>query len=132
MGFALFPVGDVTTLSGTTIPLSQGMLRALLIALLVAGSLVGMGALGLFVSTLTDSGIGAMATTVGLLITVQIVDNIPQLHAVQPYLFPHYWLSFADLLRDPIPWGGIGKNLGLQAALRRRLRLGRLGPLHLP
>lgn len=115
VGFALFPVGDVTTLSGTSIPLSQGMLRALLIALLVAASLVGIAALGLFVSTVTDSGIGAMATTVGLLITVQIVDNIPQLHAVQPYLFTHYWLSFADVLRDPVTWTAIGKNLGLQA-----------------
>ena len=115
VGFALFPVGSVTTLSGTTIPLSAGMLRAVLIALLVAGSLVGIAALGLFISTLTDSGIGAMATTVGLLITVQIVDNIPQLHAVQPYLFPHYWLSFADVLRDPMQWNGVAKNLGLQA-----------------
>lgn len=83
--------------------------------MLVAASLIGVGALGLFVSTLTDSGIGAMATTVGLLITVQIVDTIPQLHVVQPYLFPHYWLSFADILRDPVQWGGIGRNLGLQA-----------------
>ncbi|SDO34366.1 ABC-2 type transport system permease protein [Actinacidiphila guanduensis] len=115
VGFALFPVGEVTTLSGTTIPLSAGMLRALLIALLVAGSLVGIAALGLFVSTVTDSGIAAMATTVGLLITVQIVDTIPQLHVVQPYLFPHYWLSFADILRDPVQWTGIAKNLGLQA-----------------
>jgi ABC-2 type transport system permease protein len=115
VGFILFPVGDVTTLAGTTIPLSDGIMRALLIAVLVAASLVGIGALGLFISTLTDSGIGAMAATVGLLITVQIVDNIPQLHVVQPYLFPHYWLSFADILRDPVPWSGIGKNLGLQA-----------------
>lgn len=115
VGFAFFPVGEVTTLSGTPIPLSQGMLRALLIALLVAGSLVGIAALGLFVSTLTDSGIGAMAATVGLLITVQIVDQIPQLHAVQPYLFPHYWLSFADVLRDPMQWDRVARNLGLQA-----------------
>ncbi|WP_225848764.1 ABC transporter permease [Streptomyces sp. HPF1205] len=114
VGFALFPVGDVTLLSGTTIPLSDGLLRALLIAVLVAASLIGVGALGLFISTVTDSGIGAMAATVGLLITVQIIDNIPQLHAFQPYLFPHYWLSFADILRDPVPWDGILKNLGLQ------------------
>ncbi|MBM9504852.1 ABC transporter permease [Actinacidiphila acididurans] len=114
-GFALFPVGEVTLLSGTDISLSEGLLRALLIAVLVAASLVGIAALGLFVSTLTDSGISAMAATVGLLITVQIVDNIPQLHAFQPYLFPHYWLSFADILRDPVGWDGIAKNLGLQA-----------------
>lgn len=56
-----------------------------------------------------------MATTVGLLITVQILDQFPQLSAVQPYLFPHYWLSFADLLRDPLYWDQILRNLGLQA-----------------
>ncbi|WP_327289287.1 ABC transporter permease [Streptomyces sp. NBC_01198] len=115
VGFSLFPVGDVTLLSGNTVPLSDGILRGLLIALLVASSLVGLGALGLFISTLTDSGIGAMAATVGLLITIQIVNNIPQLHALQPYLFPHYWLSFADVMRAPVIWTGILKNLALQA-----------------
>lgn len=115
VGFSLFPVGDVTLLSGNTVPLSDGILRGLLIALLVASSLIGLGALGLFISTLTDSGIGAMAATVGLLITIQIVNNIPQLHALQPYLFPHYWLSFADVMRAPVIWDGIVKNLALQA-----------------
>ncbi|WP_329175727.1 ABC transporter permease [Streptomyces sp. NBC_01477] len=115
VGFTLFPVGDVTLLSGNTVPLSDGILRGLLIALLVASSLIGLAALGLFVSTLTDSGIGAMAATVGLLITIQIVDSIPQLHTVQPYLFPHYWLSFADVMRAPVIWTGVVKNLALQA-----------------
>lgn len=115
VGAALFPLGDVTLLSGTTISFSDGLVRALMIAALVAASLVGVAAIGLFISTLTNSGIGAMAATVGLVITVQIVDTIPQLHVVQPYLFPHYWLSFADVLRAPVYWDDIVKNLGLQA-----------------
>lgn len=95
--------------------LGEGLLRALAIAVAVALSLTGVAAVGLFVSTLTTSGIAAMATTVGLLITVQILDTLPQLQAIQPYLFPHYWLSFADLLRDPVYWDQLQKNLGLQA-----------------
>ncbi|MEV0096559.1 ABC transporter permease [Streptomyces sp. NPDC050738] len=114
-GAVLFPLDDVTTLSGTQIPLADGLVRALLIAVVVAASLIGVAALGIFISTLTNSGIAAMAATVGLLITVQIVDQIPQLHAVHPYLFPHYWLSFADLLREPVYWDQIVRNLGLQA-----------------
>ncbi|MFI8206033.1 ABC transporter permease [Streptomyces sp. NPDC085937] len=114
-GALLFPLGDLTTISGTRISFSEGLLRALLIALVVAVSLIGLAALGLFVSTLTNSGIAAMATTVGLLITVQIVDQIPQLHALHPYLFSHYWLSFADLMREPVHWDDLTKNLGLQA-----------------
>ncbi|MEU4013240.1 ABC transporter permease [Streptomyces pseudogriseolus] len=115
VGALLFPLGDLTTISGTRITFGEGLLRALLIALVVAASLLGVAALGLFVSTLTNSGIAAMATTVGLLITVQILDQIPQLHALHPYLFSHYWLSFADLMREPVYWDDLTKNLGLQA-----------------
>ncbi|MGA5520301.1 ABC transporter permease [Streptomyces pseudogriseolus] len=115
VGALLFPLGDPTTISGTRITFGEGLLRALLIALVVAASLLGVAALGLFVSTLTNSGIAAMATTVGLLITVQILDQIPQLHTLHPYLFSHYWLSFADLMREPVYWDDLTKNLGLQA-----------------
>ncbi|MFI6286806.1 ABC transporter permease [Streptomyces sp. NPDC051018] len=115
VGAALFPLGDVTTISGTTLSFGEGLLRAALVALVVAASLAGIAALGLFVSTLTGSGIAAMATTVGLLITVQILNTIPQLDVIHPYLFPHYWLSFSDLMREPVYWDEVQKNLGLQA-----------------
>ncbi|MFE0249493.1 ABC transporter permease [Streptomyces sp. NPDC059010] len=115
VGALLFPLGELTTISGTRISFTEGLGRALLIALVVAASLIGVAALGLFVSTLTNSGIAAMATTVGLLITVQILDQIPQLHAIQPYFFSHYWLSFADLMREPVYWDDLVKNLGLQS-----------------
>ncbi|MFE3407065.1 ABC transporter permease [Streptomyces mirabilis] len=114
VGALLFPLGELTTISGTRISFTEGLGRALLIALVVAASLIGVAALGLFVSTLTNSGIAAMATTVGLLITIQILDQIPQLHALQPYFFSHYWLSFADLMRDPVYWDDMVRNLGLQ------------------
>ncbi|MGP4083560.1 ABC transporter permease [Streptomyces sp. KR55] len=114
VGALLFPLGDLTTISGTRISFAEGLGRALLIALVVAASLIGIAALGLFVSTLTNSGIAAMATTVGLLITVQILDQIPQLHALHPYFFSHYWLSFADLMREPVYWDDLVRNLGLQ------------------
>ncbi|MCW5252951.1 MULTISPECIES: ABC transporter permease [unclassified Streptomyces] len=114
-GALLFPLGDLTTISGTRIGYGEGLGRALLIALAVAASLVGLATLGLFVSTLTSSGIAAMATTVGLLITVQILDQIPQLDAVQPYIFSHYWMSFTDLMREPVYWDDLVRNLGLQA-----------------
>ncbi|MGK5500346.1 ABC transporter permease [Streptomyces sp. URMC 125] len=113
-GALLFPLGEVTLLSGTAVPLHEGLSRALAIAVAVAASLAGLAALGLFVSTLTDSGVAAMAATVGLLIAVQIVGAIPQLDAVHPYLFTHHWMSFADLLRDPVHWDGLLGNLALQ------------------
>ncbi|MGW1332977.1 ABC transporter permease [Streptomyces rubiginosohelvolus] len=113
-GALLFPVGDVTTISGTRIGFGEGVVRAGLTALVVAVSLTGFAAIGLFVSTLTGSGIGAMAATVGLLITVQILDSIPQLSGVHPYLFAHYWMSFADVLREPVYWDDLSRNFQLQ------------------
>ncbi|MET9362972.1 ABC transporter permease [Streptomyces sp. NPDC006632] len=115
VGALLFPLGEVTTISGTQISFADGLLRAAAVAGVVAVSLSGLAALGLFISTLTNSGIAAMASTVGLLITVQILGQIPQLQAVGPYLFPHYWLSFADVLREPVYWDQLVKNLELQA-----------------
>lgn len=115
-GAALFPLGEVTLISGDTIGLAEALPRALLVAGVVALSLAGLVAIGLFVSTLTGSGIAAMAATVSLVITVQILDAFPQLDAVRPFLFPHYWMSFSDLLRAPMYWDDVLKDLGLQAA----------------
>ncbi|MDH6141209.1 ABC-2 type transport system permease protein [Kitasatospora sp. GP30] len=114
-GSILFPVGKVALLSGDTISLGESLLRMVLIAAVVAVSLSGLVAIGLFISTLTGSGIAAMASTVGLVVIVQVLDTFPQLAAIQPWLFTHYWLSFADLLRQPIYWDGVLHDLGLQA-----------------
>src|SRR3954451_4755870 len=46
-GAILFPVGDVVTISGSTLSLSDGILRTLFAAATVAGSLLGLAAIGL-------------------------------------------------------------------------------------
>ncbi len=114
IGAALFPLGRVTLLSGDTIGSGAAFLRALLIAGYVGLSLAGIGAIGVFVSTITDVPIAAMATTVTLAIASEILDAIPQLNALHPWLLSHYWLSFGDLLRDPIYTSAIGRGLLLQ------------------
>lgn len=115
VGWLLFPTGDVTLLSGTTIPPLSAVGRAALVALYVAASLAGLAAIGLAVSTFTEVPVGAMATTVVLAITSQILDAIPQLSWLHPWLFSHHWLAFAHLLRDPVPTGALVDGLVLQA-----------------
>ncbi|MDP9444401.1 MAG: ABC transporter permease, partial [Actinomycetota bacterium] len=114
VGWALFPTGDVTLLSGTTIPVSSAILRATLVALYVTVSLAGLAALGLAVSTFTEVPVAAMATTVVLAITSQIFGAIPQVSWLHPYLFTDQWLAFGDLLRDPVPTGALVDGLVLQ------------------
>jgi ABC-2 type transport system permease protein len=115
VGWALFPTGDVTLLSGTTISPLAAVGRATLVALYVSASLAGLAAIGLAVSTFTEVPVGAMATTVVLAITSQILDAIPQLSWLHPWLFSHQWLAFGDLLREPVPTGAIVDGLVLQA-----------------
>ncbi len=115
IGAALFPVGPVTLLSGDTVPVGESAVRALLAAGYVSVSLVGLTAVGLFVSTLTEIPVGAMAATVILAITAQILGQIPQLEWLHPWLFTNWWLGFGDLLRSPIAWDSFASNARLQA-----------------
>jgi ABC-2 type transport system permease protein len=101
-GAALFPIGPVTLLSGTTVSLGQGLLRVLFITVYVSAAMAALGAIGLAVSTFTEHPIGAIATVLFLVVVSDVADNIPQFAAVQPYLPTHWWLSFDALLRSPI------------------------------
>jgi ABC-2 type transport system permease protein len=115
IGAVLFPIGRVTTLSGTTLPLSAGMVRIAAAAGVVSLSLLGLAAISFFISTLTDVAVGAMAATLGVLVLSGLLDSVPQLGAIHPWLFTHHWLTFGDLLRSPVSWTGIRANLFLQA-----------------
>jgi ABC-2 type transport system permease protein len=115
IGAALFPVGPVTLLSGDTIAPGESVLRLLLIAGYLSVSLLGLSAVGLFMSTLTVVPVGAMAATVVLSIVSQVLDTLPQLEWLHPWLLSHYWLGFADLLRQPVEWGSFADNGLLQA-----------------
>ncbi|NEA32954.1 ABC transporter permease [Streptomyces sp. SID13031] len=115
-GVVLFPVGDVVLLSGTTVSLADGLLRAFGIAILVALSLLGLAGVGLFVSSLTSTPLAAMAATFGAFIVFGILGAIPQIDEIHPWLLMYGWPSFADLLRDPPYWDAIIRNLLLQAA----------------
>ncbi|MDP9982539.1 ABC-2 type transport system permease protein [Pseudarthrobacter oxydans] len=114
IGAALFPVGPVTLLSGDSIGAAEALQRLLLIAAYLAVSLTGLSAIGLFMSTLTDVPVGAMASTVVLAVVSQVLDALPQLEWLHPWLFSHYWLDFADLLRQPIAWDSFLTNALLQ------------------
>lgn len=113
-GLVLFPLGRVTLLSGDTVTYGHALVSAVLMTVVVALSLLGLAAIGLFVSTLTDTPIAAMAVTVGVTILSGILQSIPQLSSIQPWLFTDQWTSFADLLRDPVYSANIVHNLWIQ------------------
>ncbi|MDQ0680282.1 ABC-2 type transport system permease protein [Arthrobacter pascens] len=115
IGALLFPIGPVTLLSGDVVQPPEAAVRLALIAGYLSVSLAGLSAIGLFLSTLTVVPVGAMAATVVVSVVSQVLDQLPQLEWLHPWLFSHYWLGFGDILRQPMLWDSFADNALLQA-----------------
>ena len=115
-GAVFFGVGPMTTLSGSRIPLADGVWRLALSVLYVSAGLAALAAVGLFVSTLTEQPIAVTVVVMVFTAGSWILDSIPQLAAIHPWLMVDRWLSFADLMRDPPEWGTVVSGLGVDAA----------------
>jgi ABC-2 type transport system permease protein len=116
IGLALFGGGAVTLLSGVQVSMAEGLLRLFAICVYLTIGLAALGALGLFVSSLTEQPIGATIAIVMLCMTSFILDSIPQLEWLHPYLLTHWWTAFGELLRDPVAWGPIRSGVLSAAA----------------
>lgn len=115
-GFALFGLHPLTLLSGTTVGVGSGLLRTLGVAVYVGIALFGLAAIGLFISTLTENAIAAMAATVGVAICSAVLDAVPQLSSIHGVLLTDHWLGFGELLRGFISWADLGRWTALHVA----------------
>lgn len=115
-GGLLFGFSDLTLLSGQEISVSAGLARMLGVAGYVAMSLTGLVAVGLFFSTLSEVPVGVMAATVVVAIVSTVLDSLPQLSAIHPYLLTHHWFDFAEFLRFEVSWSLLGQGLLVQVA----------------
>ncbi len=115
-GAAYFGLGDVTLISGDTVSLAEGLVRILGVIAYAALSLSGLVAVGLFLSTLTEVPVAAMAATVVVWVVSTVLDSLPQLAAIHPYLLTHHWLDFGELLRTDVNLSSLGAGLVVQVA----------------
>ena len=111
MGLALFGGGDMTLLSGTQTSMADGVWRLVLSSLYLAVQFSALGAIGLFISTLTEQPIGATIAIVLVNVLMFIFDSIAQLEWLHPWLLTHWWTAFGDLLRDPVATESIQRGL---------------------
>ena len=115
IGVALFGTGPLTTLSGSQLEFPAALGRVLLVVLYLSACIAALGAVGLFISTLTVQPIAATIALMIFTILSWILDAVPQLEWLHPWLIVHEWLSFADLLRDPPLWDNVLRGLGVDA-----------------
>lgn len=123
-GGLLFGLGPVTLLSGTQVPLLDGLWRVALSVGYVAVGLAALAAIGLFVSTLTEQPIAVTVGVTAVSTVMWILDSIPQIEWLHPWLLVHYWPAFADLFREPMFLEQVGR--GLLAALAYAVVFGSL------
>ena len=110
------PSGTVSSVSGTTLSQSQMIQRTGLTLAYVTLMMLGVAAIALLLSTLTDSAISAALGTVAILIGSTVLLGLDAAQALHPYLPTRYWLSFVDLFRDPIRWSGVLRGVASQWA----------------
>jgi ABC-2 type transport system permease protein len=107
--------GGVTSLSGTSLTPLDLALRLLAAIAYIVFAMVGVGVIALFLSTLTDSGLGAALGTLAILITSEVLTTLDAAAVIKPYLPTNYWLSWIDFFRSPIFWHNIERGLIVQA-----------------
>jgi len=105
---------DVTSLSGVTITPAGLVLRLLATVAYIVVSMLGVAAIALFLSTVTDSALGAAMGALAVLVTSQVLVTLDAATAIQPYLPTRYWLAWIDFFRDPILWRDIERGIGIQ------------------
>lgn len=115
-GLALFGGGDVTLLSGTQVGMAEGLLRLFGVCVYIGVCLCALGAVGLFVSTLTEQPMGAAIAVIMLTLASFVLDQIPQVAWLHPYLLTHHWTDFGELLRDPVSLSALRPGLLSAAA----------------
>ena len=95
---------DPISVSGTTLTPAEMAQRTTLAIGYVMLSMLGVAAVALFFSTITDIPITAAFGALALLIASTLLLTLDAADALAPYLPTRYWLAFVDLFRDPILW----------------------------
>jgi ABC-2 type transport system permease protein len=111
IGLILFGGGPVTLLNGTQVSFADGLLRLLGVCLYLGVCLAALGAVGLFLSTLTEQPMGATIALTMLTVASFLLGQISQLDWLHPYLLTEHWNDFGELLRDPVSLGALRPGL---------------------
>ncbi len=119
VGVALLGRGEETvatlTVSGTMLTQQQLLLRTAMMIGYIGWSMLGVAAVSLFLSTVTDSALGAALGGLAVLVGSTVLVGLDAAASVRDWLPTRYWLAWVDLFRDPILWRDVQQGLLVQA-----------------
>lgn len=114
VGAGFFGIEPLPSVSGQTIAAQDATWRTAVTVVYAATSMLGVAAVALFFSTVTDSPLAAAFGALSVLVTSQVLDLLEAARVLHPYLMTHYWLAFVDLFRVPVLWRDIVRGFLIQ------------------
>jgi ABC-2 type transport system permease protein len=102
------------TVSGTPLTTGELLQRTVLMVLYIGWSMLGVAAVSLFLSTFTDSSLGAALGGLAVLVGSTVLVTLDAAGAVRDWLPTRYWLAWVDLFREPILWHDLQRGVAVQ------------------
>jgi ABC-2 type transport system permease protein len=109
-GIASWGFHAVTTFSGTVVSAPEALLLVFAANTIYLIPLFAVVAIALLLSTATRNSAAAVVATVGLVILLFIVAEIPGLEGIRPYLLTEQFQSWQGLLRTPTDWAPVAHS----------------------
>jgi ABC-2 type transport system permease protein len=101
---------SVRTFSGTDVSAGEALLLVFAANAVYLIPLFAVAAIGVLLSATTRNSAAAVVGTIGLVILLFIVAQIPGLEGIQPYLLTEQFQAWQGLLRTPTDWAPIAHS----------------------
>jgi ABC-2 type transport system permease protein len=110
-GVVSWGFNSVTTYSGTVVSAPKALLLVFAANAVYLIPLLTIASIGLLLSAATRNSAASVVGTIGILIVMLIVAQIPGLEGIKPYLVHEQFEAWHGLLRTPTDWGPILHSL---------------------
>ncbi|MGO9489437.1 MAG: ABC transporter permease [Solirubrobacteraceae bacterium] len=98
---------SITTFSGTVVSAPKALLLVFAANAFYLIPLLTVTSIGVLLSTVTRNSAAAVVGTIGIVILILIVGQIPGLEGLHPYLLNEQFQAWQGLLRTPTYWAPI-------------------------
>ncbi len=109
-GIASWGFHSVRTFSGTVVSAHEALLLVFAANAIYLIPLLTVASIGVLLSTTARNSAGAVVGTIGLVILLYIVAQIPGLEGIRPYLLTQQFQNWQGLLRTPTDWAPIAHS----------------------
>ena len=110
-GVSAWGFHSVRTLSGTTVTAQKALLLVFAANAFYLVPLLTIACIGVLLSTITRNSAAAIVGTLGVTLILAIVQQIPGLEGLHPYLLTTQYFAWQGLLRTPTDWAPILHSL---------------------